>query len=497
MQPELWDVVTSMLWVSADGVVEDFGPLLQAALPAEWLAVAATAAEGGAEVGEAAAAQAVAAAADPDAARLSALFSMCISAVKLLHEQTRARSPYTAMAKDEQTPAAVLEQIQRAVAAILVLWLECNSGEVRAKPTVGPQANSSCCSSNAAAAVLLPWATLLLRCVQLGAVWIKQATAYCQLTSTSSNRSSVRSMTPPTAAALQGGRVDPLPLTPQQQLLVANARKSLGQLRDGLRVLSYAFEKCVAEASQCCDQQQPPAVLVLPLLQQCQQQLQRELQPDEQAVLQLQPPQVPKEGVSTAASHRRCTHGIAAQQQQLQSTAESTSSSVEQQFREPLGSPAMAWHFNKCSADGSAGTGLQQQQPAKWQQQQQECETTLESLLQLSSISGKLQAWVATASSALPLRWCCNNPSCSNLGTAGSKARGSELRRVGGRQCSLCKCACYCCKVGRCCCVMNVAATHLKLYSQPAAGRFSSLRLLWLWSLVQTWYVPDYLMPAF
>jgi hypothetical protein len=78
--------------------------------------------------------------------------------------------------------------------------------------------------------------------------------------------------------------------------------------------------------------------------------------------------------------------------------------------------------------------------------QQQHQQAAAQALQQLLG-SGRLQSWLAAASSALPLRWCCNNPRCSNLGTAGSKVRGSELRRVGGRQCSLCKRACYCSKV--------------------------------------------------
>jgi hypothetical protein len=71
---------------------------------------------------------------------------------------------------------------------------------------------------------------------------------------------------------------------------------------------------------------------------------------------------------------------------------------------------------------------------------------------------GKLQAWVAAASSVLPLRWCCNNPGCSNLGTAGSKARGSELRQVAARQCSGCQSVCYCQKV-RCSILLSTSAS--------------------------------------
>ncbi|WIA39754.1 hypothetical protein OEZ86_005812 [Tetradesmus obliquus] len=76
------------------------------------------------------------------------------------------------------------------------------------------------------------------------------------------------------------------------------------------------------------------------------------------------------------------------------------------------------------------------------EEQQQAAVQALQQLL----ASGRLQAWVEAASTALPLRWCCNHPGCSNLGTAGSKARGSELRRVGGMQCSGCQRACFCSK---------------------------------------------------
>jgi hypothetical protein len=152
--------------------------------------------------------------------------------------------------------------------------------------------------------------------------------------------------------------------------------------------------------------------------------------------------------------------GNAAQATRHQQTADpaATVDSGRQQLEELWASVPVSWTFSD-SASGNKATinwlwkwvspdaavqqledqvtseshAIEQQQPPQQQQ-------LWEGLQQLLG-SGKLQSWLAAASSALPLRWCCNNPGCSNLGTAGSKARGSELRRVGGRQCSLCKCA--------------------------------------------------------
>jgi hypothetical protein len=274
-------------------------------------------------------------------------------------------------------------------------------------------------------------------------------------------------------------------------------------LEDGLQVLSCAFDRwCVQPSLRNAGQQQQQqrsAALVLPLLQKCQQQLQQELLPAVQAVLE--PAQMNVEGVgttpssssssSTHASARgaeiaACSAGSPAHLEQhylpdtTVVTAGSYSISSSQQLMACI-SPLKYWHFNISDADGSDAAELQRQQGQEEQRLRELLQTTKERLLhqqlqqqrqeqqgpvptashaaqqqqehevvqglqQLLS-SGKLQAWVAAASSALPLRWCCNNPSCSNLGTAGSKARGSELRRVGGRQCSLCKCACYCSEV--------------------------------------------------
>jgi hypothetical protein len=50
-----------------------------------------------------------------------------------------------------------------------------------------------------------------------------------------------------------------------------------------------------------------------------------------------------------------------------------------------------------------------------WNSTPQQQQAAVHALQQLLG-SGKLQAWVAAASSALPLRWCCNNPGLQQSG---------------------------------------------------------------------------------
>uniref|UniRef100_A0A383V7J8 MYND-type domain-containing protein n=1 Tax=Tetradesmus obliquus TaxID=3088 RepID=A0A383V7J8_TETOB len=143
------------------------------------------------------------------------------------------------------------------------------------------------------------------------------------------------------------------------------------------------------------------------------------------------------------------------QPQQEAAAEAAASSSGRQQLPEVCGAVRVTWRLNQAvtgsiSVDSAAALQLLQQLQGDIQQQRQQLQEMMievcQALQQLLA-SQKLQDWVEAASAALPLRWCCNHPGCSNLGTAGSKARGSELRRVGGRQCSKCKCACYCSKV--------------------------------------------------
>uniref|UniRef100_A0A383WJ02 Uncharacterized protein n=1 Tax=Tetradesmus obliquus TaxID=3088 RepID=A0A383WJ02_TETOB len=219
-----------MLWVSADAVVEDLGPLLRAALPAEEpgqelaaaaaedtpaaAAAGAAAAAANAEAEAAALLAAVAAAAEDtsaaaaDAARLQALFSMCISAVKLLREQTRGRSPYAPAAAGQQSPAAVLEQIQQAAAAIL----QSHTGSSTAVcPNDGMQMQPGTThgGANAGDVLLLPWAVLVLRCVQLSTGWMQQTAAGLKASSSSSSSNSSSSSMPSAAPDQVGGAAAP------------------------------------------------------------------------------------------------------------------------------------------------------------------------------------------------------------------------------------------------------------------------------------------------
>jgi hypothetical protein len=255
---ETWQVVTSMLLVSIDDCVDEMGPLLRAALPAapahqaatETAADSAAAAAGAAET----AMQCIVSA---DAATMASLFSMCISAVKLLAQQTRNCNPYATMVNRGQSPAAVLELIQQS-AAIMI----CSSAVAGASQPPG--------SSEAAAAELaaLPWAVLMLRCVQLGLAWAQDAAA--SLLSSNSGRGS--SLAPQAAAAERCGHArllyDEIMSPAVQQL--THVLLSLCQLEQGLQVLCWAFSRWVPAP-------RPHAAttkVALPQLQQCQQQLQ-------------------------------------------------------------------------------------------------------------------------------------------------------------------------------------------------------------------------------
>ncbi|KAF6251085.1 hypothetical protein COO60DRAFT_1677572 [Scenedesmus sp. NREL 46B-D3] len=188
-----------------------------------------------------------------------------------------------------------------------------------------------------------------------------------------------------------------------------------------------------------------PAVVALLQLRLCRQQLQQELLP---AVLHVLEENCTNGGSSTAAEATPAT------QQQLRATAATLSGGDGQQLADFWRTVALPWQFRGTAASdiylAAVGVKLLLQQVRgsdmvqlgrnaekviQAMQQRQDApavaldQRLLESLHQLLG-SGKLQAWVGAASSALPLRWCCNNPSCASLGTAGSGVRGIGLQRV-------------------------------------------------------------------
>jgi hypothetical protein len=320
----------------------------------------------------------------------------------------------------------------------------------------------------------LPWAVLLLRCVQLGLVWLQKAMAQLLPGGQSNSGSSSDA-----ADAQQQAWGD------DAQELLGNAVASLGQLEDGLYVLGLVLGRwCAAPAATAAaaaaaaaaeglpNAERPAAAVLLPLLRKQQRQLQQELLPAVQQVVQLWQAGLQKDSgeeqrVSVAAAMRSC--GIlsrwhfSAQRQTFES------------FRQ-IAEPDEAESDDETDSVSSSEADVMQR--VQWfvaqgiwditPQQQQAAAHALQQLLD----SGKLQSWVAAARSALPLRWCCNNPGCSNLGTAGSKARGSELRRVAARQCSGCQSVCYCQKVrcgnllSMCAIVVNqVSCTRNEAYS--------------------------------
>jgi hypothetical protein len=188
---ETWQVVTSMLLVSIDDCVDEMGPLLRAALPAVPAHLAATeAAADSAGVAAEAAEIAMQSIVSAGAATMAALFSMCISAVKLLAQQTRDCNPYAATVNRGQAPAGVLELIQQSAAIMM-----CSSA------CAGVSQPEGSSEADAVELVVLPWAVLMLRCVQLGLAWAQDAAA--SLLSSNSGRGS--SLAPQAAAAERVG----------------------------------------------------------------------------------------------------------------------------------------------------------------------------------------------------------------------------------------------------------------------------------------------------
>jgi hypothetical protein len=254
----LWQAVVNLLWSDKDV----FGPLLMVA--AEETAAAA----GVTEDAEPAAAEAAAGQLPVAAAAVSApqVFSLCISSAKVLTQH--AADPYAAMdSRDNRlgcTAALVLEHVQQAATAVLT-----NSVPAVAVGK-GQQRNSISLAAG------LPWAVLLLRCVQLGLKWLQLAIGKLMA-----------------AAAGDGGRMQ----RQQQswddvanQELLHDTVEFLGQLQDALHVLGLVFSSWCAAATAtpaAAGQQPAAAAAVLPLLQKSQQQLQQELLPAVQQVMQL------------------------------------------------------------------------------------------------------------------------------------------------------------------------------------------------------------------
>jgi hypothetical protein len=432
-QAVAWHVVTTMLWLPADGRgVKKMGALLRAALPAAVPSDqdATEAAAGAAEAAE----TAVWSYQSADAATMASLFSMCISAVKLLTQLTRDFSPYAAMQNEAQYPAGVLEHIQQSAAMI-----------IRSSAFAGASQPDGT-SEAAAAELVLHWAMLMLCCLQLGLTRAQDAAARA-LSSISGRGAS-------TAAAAAECTL--------KQMVPAFG--SLCQLEDSLQDLCWAFSRWVSEpASAAGGHQQPAATVALPQLQQCQQQLQHELLPAVAGVFENAGMKRSSSSSSSADASSATGGGNAAQATTHQQTADAAAAgdSGRRRLAHFFASVPAQWTFSRSAdvnqwyvPDDAVGELLEPdlsesdatEQQQQTDQQHQPLRSMRDALPQLLG-SGQLQSWLAAASSALPLRWCCNNPGCSNLGTAGSKARGSELRRVRGRQCSLCKRACYCSKV--------------------------------------------------
>jgi hypothetical protein len=327
-RPPVWQTVTGMLWYSDEGAVQEIGPLLRAVLPtqqpAEELAAAAAAEDAAAP----AAAVPGDAGADAAAARLKALFSMCISAVKLLRQQMRARSPYAPTAPGFLSPAAALEQIQQAAVVIIQHHSSVSSGGMQAQDGA---AYGSCVE----AALLLPWAMLVLRCVQLSTVWAQQAAAGLQPSSSSSRASA-------SSAAADEDSWAGKSVGIKQQL--GNALKCLQQVQDGLQVVSRAFcGWCAlpslgqAVSADGSDAEQP-AVVVL--------QLQQELLPAVQSVL----PQHQMHAESSSTN----SNALTATQLQLQAAGTSLGSRDEQQPAEACGSMIVTWRFSRAAVTATS-----------------------------------------------------------------------------------------------------------------------------------------------
>jgi hypothetical protein len=353
---------------------------------------------------------------------------MCVSALKLMAQQTEDTCPLLGA----ELPRGVLTTLERIQHA-----------SMRMLRTAPQHAGTD---ALLLLDVKLPWAVLLLRCLQLALAWLQQAVE--QLPTAQSTASGVANSKPQQQE--QDGQEGSTPVR-QKQLaahthgtLVLSAAVSLTQVYTGLRMLWRCFSSWCAASDGAAAAQS--AIARTPLLL-CFGQLHHELLPAvQQVTLQLWYAGSTAGSSSTAGTDSATEHEVlfAAVVQVLQGADVDYASWVERWLErwQRASNSSDGWQAFSASDISSNITSVMDSELDQQQQQQ----AAAQALPQLLG-SGRLQSWLAAASSALPLRWCCNNPGCSNLGTAGSKARGSELRRVGGGQCSLCKCACYCSKV--------------------------------------------------
>jgi hypothetical protein len=343
-QATTWQVVTNMLWLSLDGCVGDMGPLLRAALPAA-VPASQAATEAAEDSDGAAAAEAAETAVQcvlsAETATMASLFSMCISAVKLLTQVTRDCSPYATMENEGQSPAAVLEHIQQCAAII-----------IRSSAFAGASQPQGSSETDAAELMALPWAVLMLRCVQLGLAWAQDAAASLLGSRGSSNTGTSVEAAAAAAAAEHSVQAGTLNDDDVQQL--EDVVQSLCQLEDGLQVLSWAFSRWLVEPhSAAGGQQQPAATVALPQLQQCQQQLQQELLPAVVGFLE-------KAGLKCSSSSSSADvssasgGGSPAQATPHQQTTDpaATADSGRQQLEEFWASVPVSWVFSD-SASGS------------------------------------------------------------------------------------------------------------------------------------------------
>uniref|UniRef100_A0A383VZ32 Uncharacterized protein n=1 Tax=Tetradesmus obliquus TaxID=3088 RepID=A0A383VZ32_TETOB len=349
----LWSAAGSLLW----GGAALYGPLLLVAAE-ETSSAAAAAAAGAIEPAQLAAAAdplpgtsaSAAATASSSAAVCCALqlFSLCVTALK---------------------------EVQLTAAAML-------TGAPPAAELSGGQHRSV---SSAAAGV--PWAVLLLRCVQLGMDWL-QRTSHRLLAAAAGSSSA-------TAGRMQQQQQQAWGSTVHQGLIY-KAVVSLGQLYNGLDVLELVFGSWCTTAAGAAAAGEPAAML--PLLQQCQQQLQTELLPAVQQVVGLWE-------LRNSSRHR------GQQQQSIRDVVRSCgmlsrthSSLMKQSFKyfstgnwsytenaEDAPKTHVLIRLVKRAAQGIWGSTPEQQQAA------------VQALQQLLA-SGKLQAWVAAASAALVLQ---------------------------------------------------------------------------------------------
>jgi hypothetical protein len=254
-----WQSFLGMLWSDT----HTFGPLLMVAVEEE--AAAATAAA--AEQADVVRAVDTAAASQPTAPQL---FSLCISAVKVLSQ--RVESPFAAIDPEDHqsliagTAVLVLGYIQQTAAAVLTHSIPSEA--------LSDGKQRSVCSFAAG----VPWAVLLLRCVQLGASWLQLVTPGLLQAVQSSSSSSSSSL---------GQLHQHSEAHSEVQEMLGDAANSVRQMADALYVLKLALASWCAEGPAGGQQPAAAAGVLLPLLQQHQQQLQLELLPALEQVLRL------------------------------------------------------------------------------------------------------------------------------------------------------------------------------------------------------------------